>query len=271
MKTNPRFLFAAIVITLGFFKASAGDLTVEKIKADPELWPNQIKVTELLDYGPAGKIPAGTVVDFMGFTSSKEISFQYRNNLFRLEPEMTDLVARAEKISNGAAKAEGWNGRVADYLTRKAHKIGDGGRMESVAASSFDEKDVFVVYYGSSGCTFCSSALPFLKHTLDLLEKSHPGKIHRVYTTGDGDSGPARAYAQSLGTGWIVAPLGDRYLWQGLEKFAPGADQGLNYPAVAIITAKGKMLAAGMRQDTKTDSVDAAVRELETILAKPGA
>jgi hypothetical protein len=277
MKTNSRIfaLFyphvAAIMVAGSSLSSVAGDLTVEKIKADPELWPNQVKVSESLNYGPAGTVPAGTVVDFVGFANAKEISFQYRNNLFRLEPELTDLVARAERISSGAAKADGWNGRVADYLTRKAHKIGDGGRMETVAANSFDEKDVFVVYYGSSGCSFCSSALPILKHTLDLLEKSDPGKVHRVYTTGDEDSGAARSYAQSLGNGWIVAPIGDRYLWSGLEKFAPGADRGLNYPAIAIITAKGKMLAAGMRQDTKTDSVDAAVRQLETVLAKPGA
>jgi hypothetical protein len=248
----------------------AADLTVEKIKTDPELWPNQVKVSETLNYGAAGKVMAGTVVDFIGFTGPKEISFQYRNQTYRLEPELTDLVNRAERISSGAAKADGWNGRVADYLTRKAKKIGTSGSLEGLAANAIDEKDIFVVYYGSSGCSYCSSALPFMNHTLDLLEQRYPGKIHRVYSTGDDDSAASRRYAQSLGAGWIVAPLGDRYLWQGLEKFAPGADKGLNYPAVAIITSKGKMLAGGMRQETKTDSVDAAVRQLETILSKPG-
>jgi len=283
MKANPQVIgsFSSRVVTglmstlLALATSSlsgfAADLTVEKIKTDPELWPNQVKVSETLNYGAAGKVIAGTVVDFMGFTGPKEISFQYRNQMYRLEPELTDLVSRAERISSGAAKADGWNGRVADYLARKAKKIGASGGMEALAASSMDEKDIFVVYYGSSGCSFCSSALPFLNHTLDLLDKSYPGKVHRVYSTGDDDSAASRHYAQSLGAGWIVAPLGDRYLWNGLETYIPGAERALNYPAVAIITSKGKMLAAAMRQETKTDSVDVVLRKFETMLAKPGA
>lgn len=256
---------------MGSVAASAADVTLAKIQDDPELWPNQVKVSETLNFGSAGKVAAGTVVDFMGFASPKEISFQYRNQLFRLEPELTDLVARAQKIANGEAKAEGWNGRVADYLTRKAHKLGAGGASEPLTSKSFDDNAIFIVYYGSSGCSFCSSALPFLNHTLDLLEQRFPGKIHRVYSTGDDDSGAARRYAQSLGTGWIVAPVGDRYLWQGLDKHIPGADRALNYPALAIITAKGKMISAAMRQETKTDAVDVVLRQYETMLAKPGA
>jgi hypothetical protein len=100
------------------------------------------------------------------------------------------------------------------------------------------------------------------------LERDHPGRIVRVYITGDQNTGAESTYARSLGKGWIVAQLGDQYLWSGLLSL-PGAATAVNYPALAIYTPEGRVLAAGMRREGKTDETELVLRKLESVLKSP--
>jgi hypothetical protein len=90
------------VVFLAACTASAlsADLSVAQIKTKAEVWPGQIKVLELLDYGPAIKIPAGTLVDFYGFENANA-RFQYKGQFYLIEPEVTDLVLRSNQIASG--------------------------------------------------------------------------------------------------------------------------------------------------------------------------
>src|SRR5688572_10947259 len=259
-------LFATLFLLAGLLAstASGADLNIEQVKTTPAVWPNQIKVGELLDYGSV-KIPAGTVVDFLDF-QGKDARFEFKGQIFLIEPEVTDLLAKANAIANG--QVAGWHGRTADYLVRKAQQVTATG-FAPLKAETIKDDTIFVVYYGSSECGFCASALPFMNHTLDLLDQLHPGRIVRVYTTGEAATAAARNYSRSLGAGWVAAPLGDRYLWSGLPTLVPGADRALNYPALALVTPKGEFLAAGMRQAKGTVDVDNVLRKLEQVLQAP--
>lgn len=244
----------------------AADLTVAQIKTSAENWPTQIKVSELLDFG-AVKIPAGTVVDFQGFENNNA-RFQYKGKYFLIEPEVTDLAARVNRIASGQAAKEGWRGRFADYLVRRGQAVTASG-FAPVSAETFKSDSILVVYYGSVTCGYCSSALPFMKLDIEQLERRYPGRIVRVYTTGDGETSAAKAYARNLGPGWIVAPLGDQYMWVGLAEKIPAAANAVNYPALALVTPKGNFLAAGMREQGNLDSAANVLRKLEDILAAP--
>jgi hypothetical protein len=259
-------LFAAGVFAGAASVSLAADPTVDQIKSRSEIWPLQVKVSELLDYG-AIKIPAGTEVDFCGFEGS-DLAFVYRNQRFRLEPELTDLAARAGRIASGEAARAGWHGRIAEYLIRKGQVVTASG-FAPVTAAQIPADAIVVIYIGSSGCSFCAAAVPFMDQEIDLLAQRHPGRVCRVYSTADNDSPAARAYARQLGAGWIVAPLGDQYLWSGLPQFIPAAAQAVNYPALALVTPQGRYLFAGMRQEIHTDAAAAVLLKLEEILASP--
>jgi hypothetical protein len=206
-------------------------------------------------------------VDFYGFEKN-DVRFQHKGQLYLVEPELTDLVARASRIADGQAAKDGWRGRVADYLTRKGQMVTAAG-FAPVTADAFRDDTLLVVYYGNSGCSFCAAAMPFMKQTLDLLDQRQPGRVKRVYIPSEGDMPAARAYARSLGAGWIVAPYGDQFMWGGLSELVPGAKNSVSFPALALVTPKGKFLSAGMREQSKTDSAANVLRKLEDLLAAP--
>ncbi|MGC4071677.1 MAG: hypothetical protein QM760_04040 [Nibricoccus sp.] len=267
---NSRFLplvFAAALCAASSLTVSAADLTIAQVKTSPENWPTQIKVNELLDFG-AVKIPAGTVVEFQGFENANA-RFQYKGKYFLIEPEVTDLLVRANRIASGQAAKEGWRGRFADYLVRRGQMVNASG-FAAVPPDTFKENSILVVYYGSTSCSYCSSALPFMKLNIEQLERRYPGRILRVYSTGDSDNPAAKNYARNLGPGWIIAPLGDQYMWAGLTERIPAAANALNYPALALVTPKGNFLAAGMREQSNLDSAANVLRKLEDILSTPG-
>jgi hypothetical protein len=261
------FVFAAALCAASTLTASAADLTLAQVKTSSENWPTQIKVSELLDFG-AVKIPAGTVVDFQGFEGTNA-RFQYKGKFFLIEPEVTDVVARANRIASGQAAKEGWRGRFADYLTRRGQVVTAGG-FGPVTADMFKENSIMVVYYGSTTCGYCSSALPFLKLSVEQIERRHPGRILRVYSTGEGENPGARNYARNLGPGWIIAPMGDQYMWGGLAEKIPSAATAVSYPALALVTPQGKFLAAGMREQSNLDSAANVLRKLEDLLSAGG-
>ena len=260
------FVFAAALCAASPLTLSAADLTFAQVKTGSENWPTQIKVNELLDFG-AVKIPAGTIVDFQGFENN-DARFQYRGKFYLIEPEVTDLLARANHIASGQAAKEGWRGRFADYLVRRGQVVTANG-FGPVTAGTFKDNSLLVIYYGSTTCGYCSSALPFMKLNLEQLERRYPGRILRVYSTGDSDNPAAKAYARNLGPGWIIAPLGDQYMWGGLAEKIPAARQAVNYPALALVTPKGNFLAAGMREQSGLDSAANVLRKLEDMLAAP--
>jgi hypothetical protein len=261
------FVFAAALCAASSLSLSAADLTIVQVKASSENWPNQIKLTEALDFGPSAKFADGTLVDFYGFEKN-DVRFQHKGQLYLVEPELTDLVARASRIADGQAAKDGWRGRVADYLTRKGQMVTAAG-FAPVTADAFRDDTLLVVYYGNSGCSFCAAAMPFMKQTLDLLDQRQPGRVKRVYIPSEGDMPAARAYARSLGAGWIVAPYGDQFMWGGLSELVPGAKNSVSFPALALVTPKGKFLSAGMREQSKTDSAANVLRKLEDLLAAP--
>jgi hypothetical protein len=261
------FVFAAALCAASSLTLPAADLTLAQVKASSENWPTQIKVTELLDFG-AVKIPAGTLVDFQGFEGTNA-RFQYKGKFFLIEPEVTDLVARANRIASGQAAKEGWRGRFADYLVRRGQVVTANG-FAPVTADTFKDNSLLVIYYGSTTCGYCSSALPFMKLNIEQLDRRYPSRILRVYSTGDGDNPAAKAYARNLGAGWIIAPLGEQYLWGGLAEKIPNAANAVNYPALALVTPKGSFLAAGMREQSGLESAANVLRKLEELLAAPG-
>jgi hypothetical protein len=142
--------------------------------------------------------------------------------------------------------------------------------LAPVTANTFKDDSVLVIYYGSSTCGYCSSAFPFLKLNVEQLERRYPGRILRVYSTGDSDNAAAKNYARTLGPGWILAPLGDQYLWSGLSEKIPAARNAVNYPAVALVTPSGNFLAAGMREQSGLESAANVLRKLEELLASSG-
>ncbi|ATC65646.1 hypothetical protein CMV30_17785 [Nibricoccus aquaticus] len=261
------FVFAAALCAACSLPLTAADLTLAQVKASSENWPNQIKLTEALDFGASGKFAAGTLVDFYGFENAN-VRFQHKGQLFLVEPELTDLVTRASRIADGQAAKEGWRGRTADYLTRKGQVVTASG-FAPVGADAFRDDTLLVVYYGNSGCSFCAAAMPFMKQTLDLLEQRQPGRVRRVYIPSEGDTPAARAYARSLGAGWIVAPYGDQFMWGGLSELVPSAKNSVSFPALALVSPKGKFLAAGMREQSKTDSAAAVLKKLDEVLSAP--
>lgn len=261
----PPLVFAAALCAASPLSLNAADLTIAQVRTNSENWPNQIKLTETLDFGSAGKFAGGTLVDFYGFENSN-VRFQHRGQIFLVEPELTDLVTRASRIADGQAAKEGWRGRAADYLTRKGQAVAATG-FAPVGADVFRDDTLLVVYYGNSGCSFCAAAMPFMKQTLDLLEQRQPGRVRRVYIPSENDTPAARAYARSLGAGWIVAPYGDQFMWGGLSELVPAAKNSVSFPALALVTPKGKFLAAGMREQSKTDSAANVLRKLEEVLS----
>ncbi len=261
------FVFAAALCAASSLSLTAADLTIAQVRASSENWPNQIKLTEALDFGPSAKFAAGTVVDFYGFEKN-DVRFQHKGRLYLVEPELTDLVVRASRIADGQAAKDGWRGRTADYLTRKGQLVTAVG-FSPVGADTFRDDTLLVVYYGNSGCSFCAAAMPFMKQTLDLLEQRQPGRVKRVYIPSEGGTPAARAYARSLGAGWIVAPYGDQFMWGGLSELVPVAKNSVSFPALALVTPKGKFLAAGMREQSKTDSAASVLMKLEEVLSGP--
>ncbi len=261
------FVFAAALCAASTLTVVAAELTLAQVKTNSENWPTQIKVSELLDFG-AVKIPAGTIVDFQGFEGA-HARFQYKGKFYLIEPEVTDLVARANRIASGQAAKEGWRGRFADYLVRRGQVV-KAGAFAPVTADMFKDDSIMVVYYGSTTCGYCASAVPFMKLNIEQLERRYPGRILRVYSTGDGENPAARNYARNLGPGWIIAPLGEQYLWGGLAEKIPSAAAALNYPALALVTPKGSFLAAGMREQSNLDSAANVLRKLEDILSPSG-
>jgi hypothetical protein len=260
------FVFAAAFCVASSLTVDAADLTIAQIKTNSENWPTQIKVGEPLDFG-AVKIPAGTLVEFQGFENNNA-RFQHKGKYYLIEPEATDVLARTNRIASGQAAKEGWRGRFADYLARRGQIVTATG-FAAVSADTFKDDSLIVVYYGSAACGYCGSALPFMKLNLEQLERRYAGRILRVYSTGEGDSPAAKAYARNLGPGWIIAPLGDQYLWAGLSEKIPAARNSVSYPALALVTPKGNFIAAGMREQNSLESAANVLRKLDDLLAAP--
>ena len=268
MNTSPtggtarRLLVSAIAaVCIGSVSA---EVSIEEIEKNPDLWPSQVTIIEDISYGNGLDFPAGTKVD-LWMVENKEVAFGQGMDLFRLEPEFTDLLDRAAQIADGKPQSDSGLPRLVDYLVRKGKRVTETG-FESVDRDSIPDETLFVVYYGASTCGYCRSAHPFIDQLLAMIEDRHPGTFQLVHAAGDRNSVAAEQYARELGPGWIVTEPMDNWL---IENIVSQRRQGRSvaFPSLMLFNPSARMVAFGSRKDSDLTPVAKVLAELDEMLA----
>jgi len=235
-----------VVISLFASGPALAEVGVEEIGSNPDLWPDQVTITEGVSFGPGWDFKAGMKVDLCAVMNGEAV-FIHRNEVFRLEPEFTDLADRAGRIAEGGAQSLSGRPRLVDHLIRNGKAVKPGG-LEAVSDESIPEGALFVVYYGNSGCGWCKSARPFMDAMLAMIESRTPGKIQLVHANGDANSAAMKRYAMTLGSGWIVTEPTDQWLLQNILIQGKTGDT-IGLPTLALFTETGRLITVGSRDE----------------------
>ncbi|MEZ5277995.1 MAG: hypothetical protein R3F07_16555 [Opitutaceae bacterium] len=238
-------LLAAVVPFIVSGSAFA-EVSLEEIGKNPDLWPDQVTITEGVSFGPGWDFNAGMKVDLCAVMNGEAV-FIHRNEVFRLEPEFTDLVARAGKIAEGGVPTASGKPRLVDYLVKNGKTV-SSGNLAPVSDDAIPSGALYVVYYGNGGCGWCKSARPFMDAMLEMIENHSPGKIQLVHANSDTNSAAMRRYAMTLGAGWIVTEPQDKWLTQNILIQGKMGDF-INFPTVALYTETGRLIARGSRDE----------------------
>jgi hypothetical protein len=109
MNTSPtggtarRLLVSACALI--YIGSVSAEVSIEEIEKNPDLWPSQVTIIEDISYGNGLDFPAGTKVE-VWMIENGEVAFGQGMDLFRLEPEFTDLLARANRIAVGDPQSD---------------------------------------------------------------------------------------------------------------------------------------------------------------------
>jgi len=249
--------------TLICISSVQAEVSVEEIEKNPDLWPSQITIVEDISYGNGLDFPAGTVVD-VWMIENGEVAFGQGTDLFRLEPEFTDLLDRADQIAAGEPQSDSGLPRLVDYLVRNGKRVTETG-FESVDRDSIPDGNLFLVYYGASTCGYCRSSHPFIDQLLAMINERHPGTFQMVHASGDMSPAAAKRYARELGAGWIVTEPMDRLL---IENFISqkGQDMSVTFPTLIIFNQSARMVTFGSRKDSDLTPVAKVLEDLDKML-----
>ena len=167
-------------------------LTVASLRERPELWPVRVRLTTTLQFGGNTTVPAGREVA-LRFFEGDLLSVYDREvqNYFTLEPNETDLMARArERLALPMAERQ-------PFFVRSIEAALD----PAAGATSLGDADYVLVYAGRFGCTRCAAFAPKLKEFYAKAKAAAPAgsRFELVFLPEDGNAEATRKYLAQAG------------------------------------------------------------------------
>jgi hypothetical protein len=172
--------------------AEALALTVDALRARPELWPTRLTLTVSLQLQGNTMIPAGREVA-LRFFEGNSLSVYDREiaNYYLVESNETNLMARArERLKLPEAERQ-------PFFIRSIEAALDPAAGKAALADA----DFVLVYAGRLGCTRCAAFAPGLKEFYQRAQAGAPqgSRFELVYLPEDSTADAARKYLSEAG------------------------------------------------------------------------
>ena len=222
-------------------------LTFASLKGRPELWPTRVALRGAMEFSDGSRINAGEEVALRTWQGgSLEVARLGGSLLFQLEPEATDLLARARALADA--------GETRPFFARSVeHALDpDAALPEPVLAGT----DYLLIYIGSGDCSRCARFTPELKKAYRELKARHDN-FEVVYLSGDRSKA---AYERSVAQNelpWRVVPYETMYAAATARSF-----QSDLMPVVYLVRPDGTVIAS-TASDEARDVVKRLERELK--------
>ncbi len=162
-------------------------LTVDTLRARPELWPTRVQLTAQLQFGGNTFVPAGREVALRFFEASDLAVYDREiGNYYTLAANETDLMTRA-RARLALPEAE-----RTPFFLRSLEAALDPARPKA----SLAEADFVLVYSGRLGCMRCASFAPRLKEFYARAKAQAPAgaRFELVFLSNDPSAESAQKY-----------------------------------------------------------------------------
>lgn len=186
--------------------------------------------------------------------------------LFTVMPEDTDLIARAQRI---AADTGNYPGRLALLLASQA-EVHDGSRLQRATVEGLARSDVYVLYFGSPQCGWCSRFLPTLQQAIDEQRTKGDNRVRFIYAAmSQMSSNDYRSYMSTLDADAGLPP-GNRFFVDSLMAEMNVKRIALPQPSLMLMNASGEVLAFASREDRDLSRLNALLdKDLVGFLDNP--
>lgn len=181
------------------------DLTYAKLARSPELWPYEIKLSVPIELSGAPSQRAGSTVLFLGYDGNQLLVRIPKTNVaFNIEPENTDLFARARQT---LADERGAPGRLLEEFA--AAGLVDPATNRGVQLDLSARPQYVVLYMGAGWCPPCKVFAPKLVKT--IKDKAPAAdKVTFIFLSGDKTPAAAKQYLGGLGINWPMLTFTSR-------------------------------------------------------------
>ena len=167
-------------------------LTMDGLRARPELWPVRVTLTSTLRFADNTTVPAGREVA-LRFFEGDQLSVYDRDvkNYYTVEPNETDLMPRArERMKQPEAERQ-------PFFIRSVEAALD----PAAGKTSLGDADYVLVYAGRLGCTRCAAFAPQVKQFYEQAQASAPkgSRFELVFLSEDPNADAAKKYLAEAG------------------------------------------------------------------------
>jgi hypothetical protein len=229
-------------------------LTPDVVIKDKSLWPSQVTVSEMQDFGQF-RIKAGETLPMLFITPQQELAlFAKGQKQWAPVPiAMTDFFARAREIA--ATPKEKRTGRIAGLLEGKLVDL-DGKPAVAKPAEHY------IIYWSGSECQWCKQYnakwVEYYKNTLA------DRKDVQVFGVGNDRQMPVYfAYAKKNQYAWPILPNENMLLTSALENLGM-----IQMPGIIVFDKNGKIEASTLKQrGTPLQTADNVVAQIDKLLA----
>lgn len=239
-------------------------LTIAEIEAEIDYWPATVELKETISFSGGQSVRRGSMLDVQKIAGG-QLEVTSGDLFFTIEPELTDLLARAQAIASGHGN---YAGRLPNRLAGRADIPLDGS-LRKATAEDLAGADVYLLYLGSPACGWCKRFLPTLESSIKELQRAHPGKLKYVHASMRIPYQDYRAYMQALSPDAGLPP-GDRLFVDALMAKLNVESISIPQPAVLLMNASGRVLAHASREDRNLGPLEKLLeKDLPKMLREP--
>lgn len=240
-------------------------LTLAEIVGNLDIWPADVLVLENLNFGGTDTIGAGTMVGLVSINGDELLAL-HRNERYWIPIGLTDLVERANRIASGAAKEDGFVGRLPAQLAREAQVLRDG-RMQMAQQSDMAGADVYLYYFGSPACGWCERFLPKLRKALASLDRDFPGRVKFIHASLRIPNKDYEAYVRKLEPDAALPPSSRLFVDAMLQAYDK-TNLSIAQPSLLAMNVNGRILDKAMRDGSNLQDLEDMLGRIKRQIAE---
>lgn len=234
--------------------------TLDRLAADPQLWPAEVAVTSatrgtvIKDGKPAGMmlVGAGSKIAVTGIAADG-VTGKLGGTTVKVAVDRTDLLRRNASAAAAPATVETAPAPtpasaaptmaptpMQRQLSSKLVRL-ENGKLASVNTdTALSGVKYYGLYYSASWCGPCRQFTPGFVRTYRELKQKHP-EFEVVFVSADRSSGDMANYMKKDAMPWLALKY-DLAGNSGLQRYA-----GPGIPCLVLVDASGKVLADSFR------------------------